>query len=227
MSAFDEGSRDPACAPPEDPFGDAAREAFDAARNELALTKLGSFRETLLAKAEAEMGRDPNTARTPTRVETRGRVKTRGREWLETHGGLPPSLPPWPLMENVACVLGSCTKAMRWVVWLLVGACAVLKEARCALIGGHSCEGAELSLGFAITGAAPHRVMTKGGLAKGQALVLTKALGTGGLFAAHLRAQGEEFRAALTPADRRLLRASKIALILCIFLPSAWHENLD
>ena len=93
----------------------------------LVATKLGSFRETLLATVEAERGRDPNTARTPTRVETRGRVKTRGREWLETHGGLPPSLPPWPLMENVACVLGSCTKVMRWVFWLLVGACAVLK----------------------------------------------------------------------------------------------------
>lgn len=52
MSSFDEGSRDPACAPPEDPFGDAAREAFDAARNELALTKLGSFRETVLATPE-------------------------------------------------------------------------------------------------------------------------------------------------------------------------------
>lgn len=53
MSAFDASSReDPACAPPEDPFGDAAREAFDAARNELALTKLGSFRETVLATPE-------------------------------------------------------------------------------------------------------------------------------------------------------------------------------
>ena len=31
-------------------------------------------------------------------------------------------------------------------------------------------------------------------------------------FAAHLRAKGEEFRAALSPADRRLLRASKVAL---------------
>ena len=39
-------------------------------------------------------------------------------------------------------------------------------------------------------------------------------------FAAHLRAKGEEFRAALTPADRWILRASKIALILCIFLPA-------
>ena len=82
---------------------------------------------------------------------------------------------------------------------MMSGACAVLKEARCALIGGHSCEGAELSLGFAITGAAPHRVMTKGGLAKGQALVLTKALGTGVLFAAHMRgaAPGHAVAAAL------------------------------
>ena len=31
-------------------------------------------------------------------------------------------------------------------------AAATLREAGCALLGGHSCEGADLSLGFCVTG---------------------------------------------------------------------------
>lgn len=45
---------------------------------------------------------------------------------------------------------------------LLIGANEVLAEANCALIGGHTSEGAELALGFAITGAVPRlRVLAK------------------------------------------------------------------
>ena len=59
---------------------------------------------------------------------------------------------------------------------------------RCALLGGHSCEGADLSLGFCVTGhLASGDEMRKGGLADGDVLVLTKALGTGVLFAANMR----------------------------------------
>ena len=37
---------------------------------------------------------------------------------------------------------------------VMAGACRTLGEAGCALIGGHTCEGAELALGFAIVGCA-------------------------------------------------------------------------
>lgn len=71
---------------------------------------------------------------------------------------------------------------------MMCGACATLGEAGCALVGGHTCEGADLSLGFCITGhAAAKTVLRKGGLAAGQALVLTKPIGTGALFAAQMR----------------------------------------
>jgi selenide,water dikinase len=76
---------------------------------------------------------------------------------------------------------------------LMAGANSVLRTAGCALVGGHSCEGTELSLGFSIYGTAPRNfLLSKTGLQPGQALILTKPLGTGVIFAACMRglAQG-------------------------------------
>jgi selenide,water dikinase len=71
---------------------------------------------------------------------------------------------------------------------MLVGANEVLCEARCALVGGHTSEGAELSLGFAVNGLVSRAtVLRKGGLRPGDALLVTKPLGTGTLLAAHMR----------------------------------------
>jgi selenide,water dikinase len=71
---------------------------------------------------------------------------------------------------------------------LLAGATKVLGEAGAALVGGHTGEGAELALGFAVVGLADRdRLMRKGGMKAGDALILTKPLGTGTLFAADMR----------------------------------------
>lgn len=72
---------------------------------------------------------------------------------------------------------------------LLAGATSVLEEAHAALVGGHTGEGAELALGFAVNGhARPDELLRKGGAAAGDVLILTKPLGTGVLLAAHMRA---------------------------------------
>jgi len=71
---------------------------------------------------------------------------------------------------------------------VLSGATAVLREAGVALVGGHTSEGAELGLGFAVHGRVdPGHVLRKSGLRPGDRLVLTKALGTGTLLAADMR----------------------------------------
>lgn len=73
---------------------------------------------------------------------------------------------------------------------MMSGAVEVLNTAGCALVGGHTGEGQELALGFAINGTIPEalsHVMTKGGLKPGDALILTKPIGTGALFAAYPR----------------------------------------
>ena len=71
---------------------------------------------------------------------------------------------------------------------LLAGARAVFDRESVALIGGHSSEGAELSVGFAISGAAKrNQLLRKSGLGPGDKLILTRPLGTGILFAAEMR----------------------------------------
>jgi selenide,water dikinase len=85
---------------------------------------------------------------------------------------------------------------------MMGGAISVLNEAGCALVGGHTGEGSELALGFAINGLIDEQlatVLTKGGMRPGEVLILTKPIGTGTLFAAHarLKARGRWIDAAL------------------------------
>jgi selenide,water dikinase len=100
---------------------------------------------------------------------------------------------------------------------MMAGAVEVLNDAGCALVGGHTGEGRELALGFAINGlvdADLRGVMRKGGMRAGDVLILTKPLGTGTLFAAHMRlaARGRWIQGALSSMQLSSQLASQCLL---------------
>ena len=66
---------------------------------------------------------------------------------------------------------------------LMSGALSVFNESDVALVGGHTAEGAELSVGFTVGGTTGFNVMTKGNLLPNHALVLTKPIGVGAILA--------------------------------------------
>ncbi len=104
---------------------------------------------------------------------------------------------------------------------MMSGAVSVLNEAGCALVGGHTGEGRELALGFAVNGLIDESlagVMTKGAMRPGDALILTKPIGTGTLFAAHalLKARGRWIDAALAS-----MQVSNQAAVACLIAHGA------
>jgi selenide,water dikinase len=69
---------------------------------------------------------------------------------------------------------------MEWAAAIFRGGLAKLREAGCALLGGHTVRDPEIKFGYAVTGLVePDRMLTNAGGRPGQVVVLTKPLGTG------------------------------------------------
>jgi selenide,water dikinase len=67
-----------------------------------------------------------------------------------------------------------------WAASIVRGGALVLREAGCALLGGHTIRDPEVKFGYAVTGLVdPQRMLTNAGGRPGQVLVLTKPLGSG------------------------------------------------
>jgi selenide,water dikinase len=95
---------------------------------------------------------------------------------------------PWTALAVAAVPYSSDVKMRTELADMLEGANRVLAADGCTLVGGHSAEAAEPALGFAVTGLAePAHLLRKSGLREGDALVLTKPLGTGIVLAGHMR----------------------------------------
>lgn len=76
------------------------------------------------------------------------------------------------------------TRSLREV---MAGALSVLGPEGATLIGGHSSMGAEMQLGFTVTGLLDRAALRKSGAQKGDALILTKPLGTGVIMATEMQ----------------------------------------
>jgi len=95
----------------------------------------------------------------------------------------------------------------------LLGAHAILAAADTILVGGHTAEGAELTLGFNINGYADEAaLLRKSGAQVGDALVLTRPLGSGVLLAAAMRgiAASRDLEAALAEMSRSSAGAARV-----------------
>ncbi|PSM51156.1 selenide, water dikinase SelD [Chroococcidiopsis sp. CCALA 051] len=93
---------------------------------------------------------------------------------------------------------------------LLSGAVKVLADAQTPLVGGHTTEGSELEFGLSCNGLVhPNKLLRKDGMQPGQVLILTKALGTGTLFAAEMQreAKGDWIDRAVTS----MLQSNQVA----------------
>jgi selenide,water dikinase len=76
---------------------------------------------------------------------------------------------------------------------ILAGGLSKMMEAECVVIGGHSVRDPEIKFGYAVTGTIhPERVWTNSGAKAGDALILTKGLGTGVISTAIKRGEAKQ-----------------------------------
>ena len=109
---------------------------------------------------------------------------------------------PVSALAAVTLPYASGTLLQRELQQHLAGALHEFAAVNCQLRGGHSMQGPELSLGFVVNGVpiSPEgNLLSKSGTTPGDQLVLTKPLGTGTLFAAHMQlaADGRDVSAAI------------------------------
>src|SRR5216683_2755202 len=76
---------------------------------------------------------------------------------------------------------------------ILAGGLSKMMEASCTVVGGHSIRDEEAKFGYSVTGLIhPGKVFTNGGAKPGDALILTKPIGTGVISTAIKKEKAEE-----------------------------------
>ncbi len=95
---------------------------------------------------------------------------------------------------------------------LLRGVVDVLNAHDVPLVGGHSAEGAELSIGLTITGEPGAHILHKGGAAVGDHLILTKPVGTGVVLAAAMQGLASSASVAAVQASMDMSNAPAVAV---------------
>ena len=122
---------------------------------------------------------------------------------------------PHSCLAHISLPFGSADIQFRDLYLLMSGALHEMDKAGCQLVGGHSLEGEELTIGFTVNGEADfNRVMKKSDVKTGASLILTKPIGSGVLFAAHATgaADGRDIQTCIETMLHSNGEASKIAM---------------
>ena len=95
---------------------------------------------------------------------------------------------------------------------IMQAASDTFRENGAEVVGGHTSQGAEMSIGFSVTGLAKGTTVANAGARPGDALILTKPLGSGTILAAEMRrqAKGRWVAAAYRGMERPQARAAAI-----------------
>ena len=99
---------------------------------------------------------------------------------------------PHSALAIVTIPYGTEAKIEETLFQLMAGAHKILQDCQTPIMGGHTTEGSELAFGLSCNGLVhPDQLLRKSGMKPGQVLILTKAVGTGTLFAADMRYQAK------------------------------------
>lgn len=100
----------------------------------------------------------------------------------------------------------------RTLAEIMAEAAVVMTQAGAEIVGGHTSLGAELTIGFTVTGLTDGTVLTKAGARPGDALILTKPLGTGVILSAEMlgAAPGSVVAGAYRAMDHSAQTASEL-----------------
>ncbi len=121
---------------------------------------------------------------------------------------------PWTALAVAAVPYGPSAKMRADLSAMLLGATQVFHEDGCTLVGGHSGEAEEAALGFAVSGLAEPEMLTrKSGLRPGDALILTKPIGTGIVLAGHMRGLTRASWLAAAVASMRVTNAAAARIL--------------
>ena len=111
-------------------------------------------------------------------------------------------------------VFASEAKQAQDLYQLMSGVAETLAQHDTMLVGGHSGEASQMSCGLSVNGfARPEELLLKSGMRPGDLLILTRALGSGVLFAAEMRGQA---RAAWIDAALEQMLVSSRAAASCL-----------
>jgi len=111
---------------------------------------------------------------------------------------------------------------------ILAGGLSKMMEAKCTVVGGHSIRDPEIKFGYSVTGTVhPRRVLTNAGAKAGDALVFTKAIGTGVISTAIKKQAAEEEWIAEAIASMTTLNKGAAEVVTSSAFRDAVHALTD